>query len=125
MLNNNLNILLNRITKAIKTLSLLPNEQIEYLKELGTYPCNEELVLEFYDTYDAFIYLLLEYKISKDELFLIDKLKQLDYCLSILSDRKSEIWNIKSLNNDDWNNIRKLSLEVLELLKNKINEKSI
>jgi hypothetical protein len=95
----------SEILKAVRCLSFSPDKQVEYLKNLGSYPSVDELALQFDD---AFVSMKGELKES------ISELENLNSLLDSLNEEQdSDIWNAKSLISPPWEQIRLLSKKIL------------
>ena len=107
-----------QIVEALKILAETRDKQVAYLEGLGTSPSTDELALQFGDTYQVFKGSLED---SFSNTVLIEKvLKNLDIINSIF-DKMSGIsdnsfWNISSLDNEEWGNVRKLAVETIPLI---------
>lgn len=107
-----------QIIEALKILAERKDKQISYLKDLGTYPSTDELALQFSDTYQVFKGSLED---SLGSALSIEKvLKNLD-SINCIFDRMSNtsdnsFWDISSLDNEEWDNLRKLAVETLPLI---------
>lgn len=107
-----------QIIEALKILAETKDKQIGYLKNLGTYPSTDELALQFSDTYQVFKGSLED---SHGTSLSMEKLlKNLD-SINFIFDRMSNIsdnsfWDISSLDNEEWDNVRKLAVEALPLI---------
>jgi hypothetical protein len=103
-----------RLTTAVKNLSLSKNEQEEYLRRLGTYPSLDELALEFDDVYQLYI----DGDVRQENPVLMWSLKELNDKLDSMSKTTNlTIWHADALDNSDWSSIRSLSQHALYHLK--------
>jgi|GEM_PF-3397730 len=107
-----------QIKEALKILAEAKDNQIAYLEDLGTSPSTDELALQFDDTYQVFKGYLGDQ--FGDILCKKRILKKLD-SISLIFDEMSAIpnnsfWNISSLDNKEWANIRKIAVETLPLI---------
>lgn len=100
------------IVKSMEILALSSDEQIKYLKELGTYPSTDELALQFEDAYLKFVGDYNEGIISSTKSGnLLEDMKNVNEILNNMSDSKIfSLWNVESLNEEHWNQVRLLHL---------------
>jgi hypothetical protein len=99
------------LIKSIKLLAATPDEQRDYLKKSGSFPCTDEIALEFDDAYRYFA--------AQEEdsmlLSISNKLKRINAILEALSNSTNESdWNENSLNNSAWTEVRKIAISILE-----------
>jgi hypothetical protein len=107
-----------QIIEALKILAEAKDKQIGYLKNLGTYPSTDELALQFSDTYQVFKGSLED---SLGTSFSIENVLKNLNSINFIFDRMSNtsdnsFWDISSLDNEEWDNIRKLAVETLPLI---------
>ncbi|MES2274758.1 MAG: hypothetical protein V4592_01965 [Bacteroidota bacterium] len=99
------------LVNSIKLLAATSNEQREYLKKSGLFPCTDELALAFDDVYR---YLKTQ---DKDSLSLQikNKLAEIDTILDVLSNLHDDSnWNEKSLDDSNWTKVRRIAKSLLE-----------
>jgi hypothetical protein len=106
------------IIQTLTTLAKTVDKQIEYLYKLGTSPSTDELALEFSDTYEIFKGELRE---GINSIYINDKILNNLEIINQLFEKMSNIsnnsfWNTSSLDNTEWQNIRKVAKETLELI---------
>ena len=109
-----------QILKILKILADTKDNQIAYLKDLGNLNFTDELALEFDYTYQVFKWKFEESYVAP--LHKIKVLGNLDCINSIFEEMSNSsdnsIWNNSSLDNQEWNTIRKIALETLPLILN-------
>ena len=99
------------LIKSIKLLAATPDEQRDYLKKSGSFPCTDEFALEFDDAYRYFATQEEESVLHSAS----NKLKRINAILEALSNSTNESnWNENSLNNNAWTEVRKIAISILE-----------
>jgi hypothetical protein len=99
------------LMSAIEMLAANACVQREYLNKLGTYPCLDELALEFDDAYQPF---KAQYDKSIPDTILV-KIDAIDSALALLSDSEDvTVWDGSSLATKPWIDIRNLACDVLQ-----------
>lgn len=93
---------------ALTHLAATPEEQVAWLKTIGTYPCADELALDLDDTANAFMA-----GIPKGELH--ETLAALQDHLNGMSG-PSPIWDAANLHDSRWQRARELAARALDLL---------
>lgn len=98
-----------QLMKAINLLSSTKEQQVHYLRELGTYPSIDELALEFDDSYKMYKGGVSEGKF--EELTTITpQLERIDYLLKTMSEsNRQDLWSVEALESTQWNEIRDLA----------------
>lgn len=104
------------IVKPLEILALSSDEQIKYLKKIGTYPSTDELALQFED---AYVKLVGDYNegiaSSTKNQKLLEDMKNINEILNYMSDSKLlRSWNVESLNEEHWNQVRLLASNILK-----------
>jgi hypothetical protein len=95
---------------AIEMLAADAGVQREYLNKLGTYPCLDELALEFDDAYQPF---KAQYDKSIPDTILV-KIDAIDSALALLSDSGDvTLWDESSLDTKPWVEVRNLARDIL------------
>jgi hypothetical protein len=95
---------------AIKLLAASAHEQRAYLKKSGLFPCTDEIALQFDDAYRYF-----ETRESHLTGSISNKLKSINAMLDVLSNSADKsIWNEKSLAENSWTDLRKITSSILE-----------
>jgi hypothetical protein len=108
---------IERIKWPLTLLAMTSDEQLQYIKELGTYPLIDELALEFDD-----VYRLFEFIEETDEFELLPSqalsgLKEIDLALDKLSDPEELFsWYEDGLLDPRWDAIRSQARSILEIL---------
>lgn len=103
---------------TLKLLASNSETQVKYLDNLGTFPMTDELALQFIDLYPFFIKSLE--RLDSDSVLKKEIISNI-YSIKFHFDKMSEttdisIWNISALNNSDWNLIRDLAINTLNIL---------
>ncbi|UOY08649.1 hypothetical protein L0P88_08860 [Muricauda sp. SCSIO 64092] len=107
-----------KITDTLKILASTKDNQIGYLIKIGTFPSTDELALQFLDTYNVFKAGfgkgVKNIPVNKNSLKNLDRIK-------IIFDDMSNIpnnpfWEASSLNIIEWNKVRKLARDTLQLM---------
>jgi hypothetical protein len=99
------------ILHCIELLAANSDAQRSYLKQSGSYPCTDEIALEFDDAYRRFA-AETDSEIPQSIIIKIDLLNSM---LDRLSDSHDEnIWNESSLETSHWNEIRNTAVSVLQ-----------
>jgi hypothetical protein len=99
------------LLSAISNLAKTPEEQIKYLESIGTYPCLDELGLE----YDDFFRLLKQEEEKGIDNATFSKMLKLDALLCNIGGSHNErFWYyIEALRLPEWNEIRELAKDIL------------
>lgn len=107
-----------QLIEALKILADTEDNQIAYLFDLGTSPSTDELALQFTDTYQVFKGNLED--VVGDFLYKEKILNNLE-SINLMFDKMSNMsgnsfWDISSLDNLEWDNVRRLAAETLPLI---------
>jgi hypothetical protein len=106
-------LLISTLLSSIEWLAANPENQREYLKNLGSFPSLDELALEFDDVYPAFKAQTASQAIMPESILV--KIENLDYALNLLSDSADKsVWDESSLDTENWVNIRNIASSVLK-----------
>src|SRR3954470_24554201 len=93
----------SQILKAIEPLSFSIDQQINYLKNLGTYPSADELALEFDDAFQRYKGMISEGMLEEfsDISF---QLGEIDNILNAMSESGNpDLWSVQALQSPHWN----------------------
>lgn len=100
---------------CLRRLAAASEIQTEYLRQLGVYPCADELGLELHE-----LALLAREKVRAGELSIAERaaVERLDRELASLSGHGNEsLWTVEALASaDEWKNVRAMASECLTVL---------
>ena len=109
-----------QIIEALKILAETKDNQIVYLTDLGVIPSTDELPIQFDDAYQIF-----KWKFEESAVDPVYKSKVLNNLntIKLIFDKMSNMphnifWDISSLDNIEWVNIRTVAGETLPLIIN-------
>jgi hypothetical protein len=104
------------IYKALQLISSSSKDQINYLRELGTYPSTDELALQFDDAFKVYLGNDDKEQISVND-SLQEKLRNIALLFNQMSDSNDKsLWDVVSLERPEWIKVRTLAKEALQLM---------
>lgn len=106
---------MDNLIKNLRILNLSKQDQIDYLINLGTYPIIDEIIIDYFDSYDLFNVQNLANELNYNN-NINNYLIEINYIFDNMSNQPAEVWNINSLNSEDWFNIRLLAKKTLMIL---------
>ncbi|MDO3627540.1 hypothetical protein [Mucilaginibacter sp. BT774] len=103
----------NLLMSSIEMLAATSDNQREYLKKPGSFPCLDELALKFDDVYPAF-----KAQTQNDSSIpesIREKFARIDSALNLLSNSGDKsVWDERALDTDPWTEIRNIANSVLQ-----------
>ena len=105
------------LVSALAILAYPKTKQVNFLIELGTLPSTDELAIQFDEAYKVFLGIVNEnkkYPYSKDLFKILDAINSVFDEMSNKSN--NDFWETTSLSGVEWNKVRELAKEALQLM---------